>query len=71
MNAGTLIAFTAGMFLLALSPGPGVLATSGRAVHCGLRQALVLVLGLATRIDQLVGASLIGAGVFVAAKARP
>ena len=46
MTALSLAAFAGAMFLLAITPGPGVFATVARALASGFAQAAVLVLGL-------------------------
>ena len=46
MSFESLLAFTAAMFVLALSPGPGVAAVVGRALHAGVAQAMMVTLGL-------------------------
>lgn len=46
MSFESLLAFTAAMFVLALSPGPGVAAVVGRALQAGVAQAMVVTLGL-------------------------
>ncbi len=46
MSLESLLAFTAAMFVLALSPGPGVAAVVGRALQGGVAQAMMVTLGL-------------------------
>lgn len=46
MSFESLLAFTAAMFVLALSPGPGVAAVVGRALQAGVAQAMMVTLGL-------------------------
>ena len=46
MTALSLAAFAGAMFLLAITPGPGVFATVARALASGFAQAAVLVLGI-------------------------
>ena len=46
MNLLTLLTFAVAMFLLAVSPGPGVFATLARALASGFSHAAVLVLGV-------------------------
>lgn len=46
MTLLNLLTFGAAMFLLAASPGPGVLATLARALASGFSHAAVLVLGI-------------------------
>ena len=46
MSSESLLAFTAAMFVLALSPGPGVAAVVGRALQSGVTQAMMVILGL-------------------------
>jgi threonine/homoserine/homoserine lactone efflux protein len=46
MSLESLLAFTAAMFVLSISPGPGVAAVVGRALQAGVAQAMVLTLGI-------------------------
>jgi len=46
MTILNLLAFASAMFLLAVSPGPGVFATLARALASGFSHAAVLVLGI-------------------------
>ena len=46
MNTLSLAAFSGAMFLLAITPGPGVFATVARALASGLVHASVVVLGI-------------------------
>jgi threonine/homoserine/homoserine lactone efflux protein len=46
MSFESLLAFAAAMFVLALSPGPGVAAVVGRALQAGVAQAMMVTLGL-------------------------
>ena len=46
MSFESLLAFTAAMFVLALSPGPGVAAVVGRSLQAGVAQAVIVALGL-------------------------
>ncbi|RUM41131.1 MAG: LysE family translocator [Desulfocapsa sp.] len=46
MSIPGLLAFASAMFLLAVSPGPGVFATLARALASGFAHAAVLVLGI-------------------------
>ena len=46
MSFESLLAFTAAMFVLALSPGPGVAAVVGRSLQAGVAQAMIVALGL-------------------------
>lgn len=46
MSFESLLAFTAAMFVLALSPGPGVAAVVGRSLQAGVAQAMMVTLGL-------------------------
>lgn len=48
MTIYSLLGFGAAMFLLAVSPGPGVFATVARALANGFSHAAVLVLGIVT-----------------------
>lgn len=46
MSFESLLAFTAAMFVLAVSPGPGVAAVVGRSLQAGVAQAMMVTLGL-------------------------
>src|SRR5690606_15114105 len=46
MSFESLLAFTAAMFVLSLSPGPGVAAVVGRSLQAGVAQAMMLTLGI-------------------------
>lgn len=48
MNIDILIAFSLGMFVLAASPGPGVLGSVSRALSEGLKSAFYFLTGLIT-----------------------
>ncbi len=46
MSIWSLLGFAAAMFVLAVTPGPGVFATVARALASGTRHAAVVVLGI-------------------------
>lgn len=46
MTPLSLLCFAAALFMLAISPGPGVLATVARALSCGFGPAAIMVLGI-------------------------
>ncbi len=60
MGIDVLIAFATGMFLLALSPGPGLAAVLSRSLVSGMRSGSMVVLGMVL-IDYLfLGLAIIG-----------
>jgi threonine/homoserine/homoserine lactone efflux protein len=46
MNSGSIISLAIAFFILAVTPGPGVLATVGRSLSSGFRPAAFFVLGI-------------------------
>lgn len=48
MSLETYIALALAMFVLAITPGPGIFATIARALHGGFRPALSMIAGIVT-----------------------
>jgi threonine/homoserine/homoserine lactone efflux protein len=48
MSILSALSFAAAMLVLALTPGPGVFAVLGRALHSGFRKSLFLIAGIVT-----------------------
>lgn len=60
MDIGSLLAFAAGMTLLAVSPGPGLAAVLSRSMVSGIKSGAMVVLGLVIVDFLFLGLAVIG-----------
>jgi threonine/homoserine/homoserine lactone efflux protein len=70
MNSTSIISLAIALFVLAITPGPGVLATVGRSLSSGFRPAAFFVLGIVFGDLFFLTLAILGLGVAAAAMGK-
>ena len=68
MTITSTLAFAAAFFLLALSPGPGLVAILSRTLGAGFQSGLMVTMGLVIGVAIFLGISMIGLSKIAATK---
>jgi threonine/homoserine/homoserine lactone efflux protein len=70
MNSASIISLAIALFVLAVTPGPGVLATVGRSLSSGFRPAAFFVLGILFGDLFFLSLAILGLGVVATAMGK-
>jgi threonine/homoserine/homoserine lactone efflux protein len=70
MNSASIISLAIAFFVLAITPGPGVLATVGRSLSSGFRPAAFFVLGILMGDLFFLTLAILGMGIVATAMGK-
>jgi len=70
MNAASIISLGIALFILAVTPGPGVLATVGRSLSSGFKPAAFFVLGIVLGDLFFLSLAILGLGIVATAMGK-